>query len=620
MPYSHRTRSPADHYAGHPGSSEGTIKMKRIAQRNEIAPEATWNAGDLYLTHEAWEADFQLIKKSLPEISALSGKLTTAEDISRCFRLTDEMNRVLDRLYVYAHVKHHENTADPFCQGPVDRIKRLAVDAGQATSFIDPELLLHTEEELLALINHPTLREYRFTLEKVLRSKPHILPKDQEALLARASALTQAAQTIYSMLNNADMKFPAVKDDEGNEIELTHSRYGLLMESRSRDVRRGAFKAMFSSYMKQKNTIASIFNAHIQDDLFYAQTQKYPGTLEMALFPDNIPGELYSNLIATVHRQLPLFHQYLDVRKKILGLDELHLYDLTVPLVAGVDWRITYTEAQEIITRALAPLGNDYGRIIEEAWRGRWIDVYENEGKRSGAYSWGAYGVHPYILLNHEDTLQGMFTIAHELGHAIHSHLADSHQPFRYAQYTIFIAEIASTLNEALLVKYLLAQTSDPAKRRYLLAHHADDFRATLFVQTLFAEFELAVHRLAETGEALTLERLNDIYYELHATYYAGHVALDSEVRIGWMRIPHFYTSFYVYKYATGFSAANTLAQRIVDREPDAVQKYLALLQSGGRDYPLNLLLQAGLDMRTPAPIEEALRGFERIVAELGND
>lgn len=592
-------------------------KVHTIRKRAAIPPEHMWNLEDIYSSRDLWEQDFMTVLDILPRIQAFSGMLTTAGTIRQCFELGDRLGYLLEKLYVYAHLKHHQDTTDPQDQSPVARIVRLSVDVLEAMSFIDPELLALPEEQLLNFINTPELSFYKFTLEGKLRQKPHTLPKDQEAIVAKAGMMAQAPQTIFSMLNDADLKFPSIKDEQGNDVELTHARYSRFLESRERRVRKDAFEAMYSSYRKQQNTIASVFNAQVQKNIFYSRVLHYPSCLEMALFADNIPIDVYTNLIETVRRGLPAFHRYLAGRKKALKLSELHPYDLTVPIVRDFDWKIPYGEAVALVTDALKPMGAEYLGIVKKAWSNRWIDIYENEGKHSGAYSWGVYRIHPYILLNHENRLDDVFTIAHEMGHAVHSYLADMHQEFRYAGYTIFIAEIASTLNEALLTRHLLDTSADPKRRAYLLTHLADNYRATLFVQTMFAEFEKTVHGLAEQGVPLTLEKLNEVYLSLHCLYYGDGVVPDKDVEIGWMRIPHFYQSFYVYKYATGFSAAQSFARQISLNGSAAVGRYLELLKSGGKDYPLNLLRSAGLDMSKPGPITEALAEFENVVSQL---
>ena len=588
-----------------------------LRKRAAIPPEDLWNLEDIYRTSGEWEQDFTALKGMIPMVQEFNGTLNTAGNIRRCFELSDRIGYLLEKLYVYAHLKHHQDTADPAEQAPVSKISRLSVDVSEATSFIDPELLNLPEEQLLGFIRTPELSFYKFTLEDKLRQKAHTLPKEQEAIVAKAGIMAQAPQTIYSMLNDADLKFGSIKDERGDEVELTHARYSRFLESRDRRVRKDAFEAMYSSYRKQQNTIASIFNAQVQKNLFFSRVLHYSTTLDMSLFADNIPREVYTNLIDTVHRGLPAFHRYLAGRKRALQLDELRPYDLSVPIVGDFDWLITYDEAVTLVSDALKPMGEEYCAIVKEAWSNRWIDRYENEGKHSGAYSWGVYRIHPYILLNHENRLDDVFTIAHEMGHAVHSYLADACQEFRYAGYTIFIAEIASTLNEALLMRHLLGISDDPKRRAYLLTHLADNFRSTLFVQTMFAEFEKNVHELAEQGVPLTLEKLNEVYFSLHCLYYGDTMVAGKDVEVGWMRIPHFYQSFYVYKYATGFSAAQSFARQIGQRSPGAVERYVNMLKNGGNDYPLNLLRNAGLDMSTPGPIVEALTEFETVLSRL---
>ena len=592
--------------------------MNAVKKRNEISDEHKWNLADIYRSGDGWNADFEKLKRLVGDIKLFDGRLNSAETIDACFRLSDDIGFVLEKLYVYAHLKHHEDTSDTANQGPVNRIEQLSVEVSEAMSFIEPELLSQPEETLRKFAGLPALSFYRFTLDKIIRKKPHTLPKEQEALLAKAGIMADAPSTIYNMLNDADMKFPFIKDEQGNDVEITHGRYAKFLESRDRRVRKDAFAAMFSTYGKQKNTIASILNAHIQRNLFYARSLKFDSALTMALFDDNIPRDVYSNLIETVHAKAGSFQKYFALRKRALGLDELHIYDLNVPLVRDLDWKITYEEAIAIIGEAVAPLGEEYQRILNAAWKQHWIDIYENEGKHSGAYSWGVYKVHPFVLLNHQDTVHDMFTIAHEMGHAMHSYLAHREQDYQYAHYTIFIAEIASTLNEALLLQHLLKVTTDPKRRAYLLTHFADNFRGTLFVQTLFAEFEKTIHELAEQGVPLTVDKFNEVYYSLHKTYYGDAVVLDQEIGIGWMRIPHFYSSFYVYKYATGFSAANSFCRRILRDGKVAVDAYLGMLKGGGKDYSLNLLKTAGVDMSSTTPISEALAVFDETVEELG--
>lgn len=508
-------------------------------------------------------------------------------------------------------------TTVPEYQALSEKAKRLSVEAGEALSFIAPEILNLPEERLKELESHPELEPYRFTISELIRQKAHVLSLEEEALLAQVGNLSQAPSTIFGMINNADMKFPKIRDENGEEKELTHGNYIQFLESRDRDVRKRAFQAMYDTYAKQKNTLASTLNANITKNLFYAKVRKYPSALEMSLFADNIPVEVYTNLIDTIHEHLPLLHRYLDLRKRLLQVDELHMYDLFAPLVEEVDIKIDYEQAKQTVKESLMPLGEEYVSILQEGFDGGWIDVYENAGKRSGAYSWGAYGTHPYVLLNHKDNLNSMFTLTHEMGHAIHSYLSDRELPYRDAQYTIFLAEVASTLNEALLMDYLLKKTDDPKDKLYLLSYYADQFRTTVFRQTMFAEFEKIIHERAEAGESLTPQDFSQIYYDLNVKYHGKNMVVDQDIEMEWARIPHFYSSFYVYKYATGFSAATSFAKQILEQGDPAVERYLGFLKSGGSDYSINILRRAGVDMSSPEPIRQAMSVFEQVLDQM---
>ncbi|MFC0216346.1 oligoendopeptidase F [Paenibacillus chartarius] len=591
--------------------------MNQILERKAIPAEQTWKLEDLFPNQQAWDQEYQEVKKLVDRIKAYRGKLNNAKAIQECFALEDEISLHSERLYVYANMKHHEDTAEPTYQALSDKSKKLSVEVGEALSFISPEILSLSEEQLRGLVADPTLAFYKRTLEEMIREKPHVLSEAEEALLAQAGNMAGAPSTIFGMLNNADMKFPKVKNDKGEEVELTHGNYIQFLESRNRDVRAGAFKAMYDTYSKQKNTIASTLSANINKNIFYAKARHYPSVLEMSLFGDNIKPEVYTNLIDTIHESLPLLHRYFKLRKKLLKVDELHMYDLFTPLVDEVEMNIPYSEAKTTIKEALKPLGDDYLNILQDGFDNRWIDVYENQNKRSGAYSWGAYGTHPYVLLNHKDNLNSMFTLAHEMGHAIHSYLSDEEQEYRYAQYTIFLAEVASTLNEALLMDYLLKKTTDPKEKLYLLTYYADQFRTTVFRQTMFAEFEKITHERMEQGESLTPAEFSKIYYELNQKYHGEAMTVDKDIEMEWARIPHFYNSFYVYKYATGFSAATSFAKQILDEGDPAVQRYLGFLKSGGSDYSIEILKRAGVDMSSPEPIKQAMSVFASLLDQM---
>jgi oligoendopeptidase F len=590
--------------------------MNEVLERKQVPAEHRWNLEDLFADQKAWDAELAKVKQSLGAISAFEGKLSDPAAIKQCFQLDDEISLHAERLYVYANMKHHEDTTEPTYQALSEKAKKLSVEVREATSFISPEILSLSDEQLNTLVNHPDLSFYKNSLEELIREKPHILSKEQETLLAQAGNMAGAPSTIFGMLNNADLKFPKIRNEKGEEVELTHGSYIQFLESRDREVRKNAFEAVYSTYRSQKNTIAATLSANINKNIFYAKARKYPSVLEMSLFGDNIKKEVYTNLIDTIHQSLPQMHRYLKLRKKLLKVDELHMYDLFAPLVEEFKMDITYQEAKNTIKESLAPLGEDYIKILQEGFDNHWIDVYENKNKRNGAYSWGAYGTHPYVLLNHKDNLNSMFTLTHEMGHAIHSYLSDENQEYRYAQYTIFLAEVASTLNEALLMDYLLKRVTDPKEKLYLLTYYADQFRTTVFRQTMFAEFEMLTHEKSESGESLTPQEFSDIYYKLNKQYY-GDMAVDQDIEMEWARIPHFYNSFYVYKYATGFSAATSFAKQILDEGKPAVDRYLGFLKSGGSDYSLEILKRAGVDMSTPEPIQQAMSVFSSLLDQM---
>ncbi|MWC28897.1 oligoendopeptidase F [Paenibacillus sp. MMS18-CY102] len=591
--------------------------MTSVPKRSETAAEHHWKLEDLFGDQASWDREYALAKEQIKKAAEYEGKLADPAQLKACFELEDELSLHVERLYVFANMRHHEDTAEPTYQALSDKTKKLSVETGEALSYVTPEVLSLSDEQLDALINNSDLALYKKTLEEMRRQKAHILSKSEEALLAQVGSVTQAPNTIYSMLSNADLKFPKVKNEQGEEVELTQGRYIQFLESKNREVRENAFKAMYDTYNKLRNTTAATLNANVTKNVFYSRARKYPSSLEMSLFGDNIPKEVYTNLIDTIHKHLPLMYRYMELRKKLLGVDELHMYDLFAPLVDEFKMDITYDQAKATVKESLKPLGDAYLNVLQEGFDQGWIDVYENEGKRSGAYSWGAYGTHPYVLLNHKDNLNSMFTLTHEMGHAMHSYYSDTTQNYRDAQYTIFLAEVASTLNEALLMDYMLNKSTDPKEKMYLLTYYADQFRTTVFRQTMFAEFEKIVHERTEAGESLTPQDLSKIYYDLNVLYYGKGMVVDKDIEVEWARIPHFYTSFYVYKYATGFSAATSFAKQILDEGAPAVERYLGFLKSGGSDYSINILKRAGVDMSTPEPIEQAMAVFEQLIEQM---
>lgn len=592
--------------------------MSEVVKRQDVPKEQQWKLDDLFTSQQAWDQEYQKVKDELGKIKEFQGKITDAQAVKACFTLEDEISLQIERLYVYSALKHYEDTAEPTNQALNEKAKKLSVDVSEALSFITPEILALSDEQLDQFINNPDLSKYKFTLVEMKREKAHVLSKAEEALLAQVGNISQAPNTIFSMINNADMKFPKIKDENGVERDLTHGSYVTFLENDNVDVRRAAFKAVYATYAKQKNTLAATLSANVKKNIFYARARKYPSVLEMSLYGDNIPKEVYTNLIDTIHENMPLMHRYMKLRKKLLKVDELHMYDLFAPLVEEFKMDITYEQAKEMIKESLQPLGEEYLSHLQEGYDQGWIDIYENEGKRSGAFSWGAYGTHPYVMLNHKDNLNSVFTLAHEMGHALHTYYADDAQDYRDAQYTIFLAEVASTLNEALLMHHLLQKAeNDPKMKMYLLTYYADQFRTTVFRQTMFAEFEKITHERAEQGIALTPQELSKIYYDLNVQYYGNDMVVDQDIEMEWARIPHFYTSFYVYKYATGFSAATSFAKQILEGGAPAVKRYLGFLKSGGSDYSINILEKAGVDMSSPQPIREAMDVFKSLIEDM---
>ncbi|SFR14474.1 oligoendopeptidase F [Desulfoscipio geothermicus] len=595
------------------------MQTKKLPARQEIPAEYKWRLEDIYAGDELWEQDFQKALQMAGEVEAYRGRLgESARTLLQALQARESLSELSEKVYTYARMRRDENNTNPTYQAYTDRAESLSARVQTAVSFFVPEILQIPTETLEHFRREePGLELYRFALEDIFRHKPHTLSAREEQIMAQAEEVTLAAANIFRMLNNADFTFPPIKNEEGREVEVTHGRYIRLMESRDRRVRRDAFQSMYSTYRKFNNTLAATLGANVKKDTFYARVRKHPSALQAALFADNIPPEVYDNLIQTVRRNLQAMYRYVSLRKKLLGLDELHMYDLYTPVVENVRWAIPYPEAVETVKRGLAPLGGEYLETMSRGLAEGWVDVYENKGKTSGAYSWGPYGVHPYILMNYHDNLNNVFTLAHEMGHAMHSYFSFREQPYIYAHYTIFTAEVASTVNESLLMDHLLNTVTDRDKKLYLLNHYLEQFRGTVFRQTMFAEFEKIIHEKVESGEALTADLLCQIYRRLNVDYYGPEMVVDEEVDMEWARIPHFYTAFYVYKYATGFSAAAALTRQMLKEGAPAVERYLAFLKKGGSDYPLNLLKTAGVDMATPQPVQEGLDVFARLVDEM---
>jgi oligoendopeptidase F len=591
-----------------------------LPKRNEIPKEYTWNLESIYATDANWERDFTHVVSLLPEIRAFEGRLgESGQTLLDALRTRDNAFEIWGRLFVYANMRMHEDSANSTYQALADRATTLANDLNTAAAYITPEILSIPQQQLDTFVEQtPGLPLYRHALDEINRQRAHVLSAEMEALLAQAAELGNAPEHIFDMLTDADLKFPVIRDDKGDEVQLTHGNYvPRFLESHNREVRQTAFEAVLGTYRAYRNTIGATYAAQVKRDIFFARSRHYETSLESALDPNNIPVSVYDSLVATVDANLGKLARYLELRKRLLGLDELHMYDLYVPMVRDVEYKATFAQAQERVAAALAPLGQSYVEPLRNGFAARWIDVLENEGKRSGAYSWGSYGTHPFVLLNYQESMDSMFTLAHEMGHAMHSYFTWETQPFPYSSYTLFVAEVASTLNEALLTHYLLQTTTDRSLRMYVLNHALETFRTTLYRQTLFAGFEREAHARAEAGEALTPDLLSAIFKRLNDKYYGAVVTVDPLIEIEWARIPHFYSSFYVYQYATGISASAALARQILaDGEP-AVQRYRRFLSSGSSDYSISLLRDAGVDLSTPQPVQEALNMFADYLSQL---
>ncbi|HEX8234625.1 MAG TPA: oligoendopeptidase F [Abditibacteriaceae bacterium] len=598
-----------------------TEAPKPLPKRNEVPTELTWDLSVVYEKDELWESDFKRVEEMTAPLQELQGKLSDASTLLHCLQMQDEVGTLFSQLYSYASLRRSEDNANPDAQARVDRVRMLGTRLSSATSFIEPEILAIEPQQLRDILAQESgLKLYEYYLQKLERRRPHVRTPEVEEVLALAHEATGGTSTVFKLFNDADLKFPNVRDDEGREAELTHGRYIKFLESQKRDVREGAFKTMHGEYTKWRNTLAASLSGAVKANVFNARVRKYESALHAALSPDEIPTEVYTNLIGAVRERLPVLHRYLRLRKKMLGLDDLQMWDLYVPMVKEVEREIPYEEAKRSVAQSLQPMGQQYLRVLDRAFNERWIDVLENEGKTSGAFSDGAYTTPPYILMNWQDNLNNAFTLTHELGHSLHSHFTRETQPYVYSHYTIFVAEVASTLNEALLTNYMQKQAKeqgDRALQLYLLNSYAERFRTTLYRQTMFAEFELMIHQTVECGEALTAESMSEQYLQLNKDFYGAEVNVDDCVSIEWSRIPHFYYDFYVYQYATGISAAAALSKQILEEGQPAVERYLNFLRGGGSDTSINLLRGAGVDMATPQPVHQALDVFDQIIGQM---
>lgn len=590
-----------------------------LPTRSQVDPANTWAITDLYPSDQAWREACENVRGLVRDLAAYRGRLgESAATLLAFLRLQDEIDLQGDRMISYAFRKSDEDTRNPVYQEMSAQAQNFLVELSQALSFQTPELLAIEDATLESFYaQEPALAHYRLMLKRIRSKKDHTLSPDCEALLASAERMGQAPDDIFSLLNDADMTYPDATDSKGETHPVTHGNYVALLQSADRTLRQSAFQSLYSVYGQFRNTCAAILGAQMKQLQFFADARRYPSALHAALAETEVDPQIYHNLIQTVHDNLDAMHRYVRLRKKLLGVDKLHYYDLYTPIVADEDASIPFEQGKDMAREALKPLGEDYLKILNEGFDNRWIDVYENQGKRSGAYSAGVYGVHPYVLLNYTDTLDDVFTLVHEMGHALHSYLSNHTQSVTYAGYKIFVAEVASTCNEALLMQHLLSKTTEPKCRAYLINHFLEQFRGTLYRQTMFAEFELWCSEQTRKGQPLTAESLNEKYAELNRLYYGEDIEPDPEIALEWARIPHFYYNFYVYQYATGFTSAIALSQRILKEGRPAVEDYLRFLSGGCSADPVSLLKGAGVDISSPAPIVDALKLFDTLIGEM---
>lgn len=589
-----------------------------IKTREQIDAKFQWDLTPLFATDKEFETSYEKAEENLSKITAFQGKLAdSAETLSQAIDTMLEVSREVVNLAVYAHLKNDQDQTNPTYQNLNAKTEQLYSKYSQAVSFFNPELLAIPEADLSKMIQeNERLQELEQYIDDIARHRAHVLPQEQELLLASASEIFGGARRIFGYMNNADFNFPTIKDEEGKEVQLTHGLYGKLLESTDRRVRKDTFEGFYSVYKQFENSLAQVLTTEIKTHNYNAKVRGFESARQAALFNNNIPESVYDTLLETVGERLDLLHRYVDLRKKLLNIDDLEMYDMYTPLLGEPPITFTYDEAKEITLKALAPLGEDYIQIIQKAFDEQWIDVYENKGKRSGAYSSGTYDSKPYILLNWQDTINSLYTLVHELGHSAHSYLTHTHQPYEYGSYSIFLAEIASTTNENLLTNYLLKTYEDKEIQRYVINHFLDGLKGTVFRQTQFAEFEHFMHEADASGQPLTAEFLSENYQKMNEKYYGNSVNSDSEIQNEWSRIPHFYMNYYVFQYATGFAAATAFADRIAEGDSEALNSYLGFLKSGESQYAIDTMKNAGLDMTQRDYIEETLNVFEQRLNE----
>lgn len=594
-------------------------KNTRLPDRNEVLEENTWKMEDMFSSDEVWEEEYQKLEKDMERLSVYQGKLgDSADSLYQALCCYSDMACRLERIVVYANQKLHQDTRNGKYQGFAGKARNLEVKFDGVSAYLEPEILTIREDLLREYLESGNgIVEFQQYIDNLLRQKEHILSKEIEEILSMTGEFSNTADDVYAMFNNADIKFPSILNENKEEALLSHGTFISYFQSKDRRVRKEAMEKYYMPYQEHENVLAELYTANAKKDAFYAKVRHYHSAREASLSKSNIPLAVYDNLIETIHDSFPAFYKYVKLRKRALQVEELHMYDSYVPLIQEIEKKIPFEKAKEMVKEGLKPMGEDYLAKLEEGFENRWIDIYENQGKRSGAYSWGAYGVHPYVLLNYNDSLNNVFTLAHEMGHALHSYYSDSNQNYINAAYRLFVAEVASTCNESLLIQDMLKKTEDKKEKIYLINYFLDKFKGTMFRQTMFAEFEKITHDMVERGENLTKEVLKKIYHELNELYFGPDMIVDEQIDMEWARIPHFYNSFYVYQYATGFSAAIALSKRILELGEAGVKDYMKFLTGGCAKYPIELLKDAGVDMESPKPVKDAMAVFEDFVNQL---
>ncbi|SHF02068.1 oligoendopeptidase F [Clostridium fallax] len=590
-------------------------KVKKLRTRDEIPQRDKWQVEKIYENVDQWNNDFEDLKKEALNLKDFQGKLNNSKTILDYLSLSEKVERKAEKLMVYAHLRSDEDTANVEFQVLKNKIDGYLAELGSYTAFFVPEILSLKDGTIEEFIKEePKLLDYKFFFEDILKEKPHILSKEMEELMASVSDCLSAPQNIYGILTNAEMNFKSIKNENGEEVELTEGNYNNYIKNKNREVRKEAFQSLFGEYKKFENTIATSLTSSIKNFIFNSKTRKYKNSLDASLSPNNIPTEVYYNAIETIDKKLPSLHRYVDIKKKLLGLDEIHMYDLYVPVVEIEKEDIAFPKAVEMVEEGLRPLGDEYISLFKKGINNGWIDIYENKGKRGGAYSWGCYDTMPYVLLNYNYELNDVSTLAHEMGHSIHSYYSKENQPFHYSQYTLFCAEVASTTNEILLIHHLIEKEKDDKKKLFLINQELEQIRTTVFRQLMFAEFELITHEKIEGGTPLSSKDLDNIWHDLNVKFFGKDIIIDSEIDVEWARIPHFYRDFYVYQYATGYSAASAFANSILDKKENAVEKYKGFLKAGGSNYPIDILKNAGVDMTTSKPLEATINRFDELL------